>query len=235
MTLTDRSYPSLHRLPLSGAVLDLPAPPANLTPDTFAGRLYGMLAPVAQNDPSAGWSLLILCNTIGVPYQLVEDWVRDTAAGPGWSLLLDVARCPSEALGWLGQFVGVRLRAGDNDDANRNRIQSTDGFRRGTLAAMQGAVYPTLTGQKRLFLKERDSTAAAPDYAYHLTAITYSNETPDPTATQNALLAQKPGGIVLTYIVQAGQSYDQLRTRFASYAAVVAAYTDYAALLADEP
>src|SRR5215471_3803868 len=108
--MSSRAYPELVRVPPRRPMpRDLPAPPADLAPATFAGRLYDMLEPLAEQDPQAGWSLLILCNAIGTAYQLVEDLVRDTAAGPGWSSLMDVARCPYDALPWLAQFAGVRI------------------------------------------------------------------------------------------------------------------------------
>ena len=50
---------TLSTLPLNGAgTFTLPDPPAWLEPDAFAGRLYDMLAPLAQQDPQVGWSLL---------------------------------------------------------------------------------------------------------------------------------------------------------------------------------
>jgi hypothetical protein len=211
-------------------------PPAGLVPDSFAERHYLALAPVANLDSTVGWSLLILCNAIGTMFQLLDDWERDTADGPGWSLLLDLDRCPPEALPWLGQFVGARIPSGLSDADQRAWIASTDGWKRGTVAAMQGAARATLTGKQRLFLRERDHDPAdTPDYAYYLTAISYANETPNPSATEAALLSQKPAGIVLTYIVQTGQSYEQLASRYATYADVLAAYPSYAVLLADEP
>jgi hypothetical protein len=228
-----------NRLQLSGAPRDLPPPPAGLAPDTFAGRLYAMLAPLAQQDPQVGWSLLILANAIGTEYQLIEDWVRDTPAGPGWSLLLDLDRCPDEALPWLGQFVGVRVLPGSSEADQRARIASTDGFRRGTAAALIGAAKATLTPPATVIFRERDGAgqgnAAAPDYAYYLTVSTYADQTPDPAATLNALLAQKPAGIVLAYRTAVGQDYQQLKTGNATYAAVKAAYADYNAVRTDEP
>jgi hypothetical protein len=215
---------------------DAPPPPSNLAPDTFAARLYAMLAPLAQYDYDNQWSLLILCNAIGTAYQLIEDWVRDSADGPGWSLLLDLDRCPPEALPWLGQFVGVRLLPGASDADNRQRIGSTDGFKRGTLAALKGAAWNTLTGNRSVYVHERDGTPTdVPNYAYHLTVVTYTSQTPNPAATQAALLAQKPGGLVLAYIVIDGQTYDQVVSRFATYADVRAAYATYGAMTADEP
>src|SRR5215467_11358862 len=84
-------------------------PPADLTPDTFAERLYDMLAPLAQQDPHNAWALLIYINAIGLMFQEVEDLVRDSPEGPGWSELLDLNRAPTQALPWLAQLVGVRL------------------------------------------------------------------------------------------------------------------------------
>jgi hypothetical protein len=218
---------------------DVPAPPPDLAPDSFAARLYAMLGPVAEQDPFAAWSLLILCNAIGGEYQLVEDWVRDTPDGPGWSLLLDLDRCPAEALPWLGQFVGVRLFPGSTPAEQRQRIASTAGFKRGTRDALIGAARATLTGAQTVIFRERDGAAqghpAAPDYAYYLTVTTYDSQTPNPAATLAALLAQKPGGIVLTYQHTTGQTYQQLHTNHASYAAVKAAYPTYAGVRDDQP
>lgn len=238
--MTQASAPLPARLaPLRAQTLSAlvpPTPPPDLAPDTFAARLYGMLAPLAQLDPSYGWSLLILCNAIGIDFQLVEDWVRDTPEGPGWSLLLDVDRCPPEALPWLAQFVGVRLLPSADDETSRERITSTDGFRRGTPAAIIGAAQATLTGNRSVFLTERDHDPAdSPDYAYYLTVETYRGQTPDTTATENAILAQKPGGLVLTYRCLDGQTYDQARTRFATYAALKAGYPNYQAVWTDTP
>lgn len=211
-------------------------PPADLQPQPFGARLYGMLGPLAQYDPSYQWSLLIFVNAATQAYELVESWVRDTPDGPGWSLLLDVERCPPEALGWLAQFVGVRLLKNASDEANRERIAATDGFHRGTLAAIKAAAQATLVGNRSVFVTERDHDPAdTPDYAYYLTVETYRGQTPDPTATENAILAQKPGGIVLRYLCVDGQIYDQVRTRFATYAALAAAYPDYQAVWTDTP
>jgi hypothetical protein len=215
-------------------------PPPELSPDTYAERLYEMLAPLAQHDPENGWALLIYVNAIATGFQLTEDWVRDTPAGePGWSLLVDLDRCPPEALGWLAQFVGVRLLPGSSEQEQRDRIASTDGFKRGTRDALIGAAKSTLTGSQTVIFRERDGAnmghPTSPDYAYCLSVITYASQTPDPNATLSALLAQKPGGILMSYRTATGQDYLQLKTNHATYAAVKAAYRDYNAVRTDEP
>jgi hypothetical protein len=211
-------------------------PPPDLEPLPFAARMYRMLLPLTQSDPSYSWSLLTFVNAATLAYEQVEQWVRDTPEGPGWSLLLDVNRCPPEALPWLGQFVGVRLLKGATEEQNRERIVATDGFKRGTPAAIKGAAQATLTGNRSVFMTERDHDPAdTPNYAYYLTVQTYTGQTPNPTATLNAILAQKPGGIVLTYRCTVGQIYDQVRARFATYTALHAAYPDYQAVWTDTP
>lgn len=220
---------ALQANPQSGPLIQ-PAldPPANLAPDSFAGRLYYMLAPVAQLDPTVGWSLLIYLNGLGVMFQLLDDVVRDSPEGPGWSVLMDLDRCPASALPWLAQFVGVRIPAGLTEAQQRAWAGSTDGFKRGTRQAMVGAAAATLTGDKTVVFRERSGDPAVkPEYAYFLDVSTYDSQTPNPTATLAALTAQKPGGIILRYAHHPGQDYQSLKDGNASYAVVKTKYPSY--------
>jgi hypothetical protein len=118
----------------------------------------------------------------------------------------------------------------------RARIASTDGFKRGTRAALIGAAQATLTGQKKVILRERDHDPAdTPNYAYYLTASTYANETPSPTATLKALNEQKPGAILLTYRSVSGQDWQSVKTDYATWALVKAHYPHWTDVLTDEP
>lgn len=241
MSPLPRSYPELQRYPALRSLGPQEPPPLDLVPETYSARLYEMLGPLAQWDPQAAWSLLILVNAIGsgLGFQLVEDLVRDTPEGPGWSALLDVERCPEIALPWLAQLVGVRLPPGLSEADQRARIRSTDGFRRGTRAAMIGAARATLTGGRTVLFRERDGAGhgypASPDYAYVLTVHTYTSETPNPTATLNALLAQKPGGILMFYTAIDGQDWQQLRDNWANWGAVKTGYSDWLDVKTDQP
>jgi hypothetical protein len=148
--------------------------PTELAPDTFAARLYGMLAPLAQQDDGAYWSLLVYCNALGAMFQLVEDIVRDTPDGPGWSIMLDLPRCPEFALGWLGQFVGVRVLPDSTADEKRQRIRDTAGMRRGTRASMVGAAAATLTGAKRVDFRERSGGPLPEVQTYAMVKAAYA-------------------------------------------------------------
>jgi hypothetical protein len=198
-------------------------PPAALAPDSFAGDLYASLDPLTAQEPNVGWSLLILCNAIGTMFQMVDDWVRDQPEGPGWSLLLDINRCPPEALGWLGQFVGVRIPGGLTDAQQRAWILSMIGFRRGTPAAMISAVQATLTGTKAVTLVERDGDP------YYMTVKTNTAETPNAAATNAAILSQKPAGLTLgTSGSQPGaQTWATLKTKNATWAVELTKYGNW--------
>jgi hypothetical protein len=206
-----------------------PPVPPGLTPQAFAADLYQALAPLTAQEPYNGFSLLILCNAIGVMFQMVDDWVRDQPQGPGWSLLLDINRCPTEALGWLGQFVGVRIPGSLTDAQQRAWILSMIGFRRGTPAAMIAAVQATLTGTKTVTLVERDGDP------YALTVKTIAGETTP--ATSAAILSQKPAGITLGTTGTGGvQTWGTLKTRNATWAVELGKYGNWSnALFAIPP
>jgi hypothetical protein len=186
--------------------------------EAFADDLRTALAPLATPD------LATYAGAIGAMFAPVDDLVRDTDAGDGWTALLDVDRAPADALAFLAQFVGVRLQADLTDAAQRARIVGTDGFKRGSAGAVRAAAQQYLTGARRVIFRERDGGA------YRLTVITYTADTPDPAAVLRALLAQKPAGIILTHLVENGQDYQQVRTIHATYAAVKAAYPTYGAM-----
>lgn len=188
---------------------------------TFAADLSQSLEPVATPD------LDTFLAAIGSMFQPVDDLVRDSELGEGWSPLLDAQRAPTEALPWLGQLVGVRLMAGLSEPARRQRIAETDGFRRGSLAALVGAARQHLTGLQRVVVRERDGSA------YRLTVITFDSQTPYPDRVAAALAEQKPAVIVLDYRVETGQDYRQLHDERVTYDAVRTDFTDYDAVRAN--
>jgi hypothetical protein len=184
-------------------------PPPELA--SFAALLYDALAPLATLDGQADWHLAHYCGAHGAMFQPVADVARDTPAGPGWSAVLDLDRCPDAWLPWLAQFVGVTVVAGSTPAEMRTRIASTDGFNRGTPEAIRAAAQATLTGNQTVTFRERDSSAADPPYT--LEVLTLTGETPDPAATRAAIVAQKPGGILLNYRTVAGQDWQAVQAK----------------------
>lgn len=207
--------------------------------DSFAQRLYDSLAPLAYDDAKHNFALANYCAALGDMFQIVDDYARDQIiAGmdaPGWSQLLDINRCPPEALGWLGQFVGVPLQAGLSDAAQRARILGTAGRNRGSLPAIIAAARQYLLAPQTVIVRERDPAACATDPAYGLTVITYTSQTPDSAKVLAALIAQKPAGIILNYQVKTGQDYQSLLVNHPLYSNVFGDYATYNGIVNDQP
>jgi hypothetical protein len=197
----------------------LPPQPA---PPTFADRLYAELEPFARLDESG--HLRIFCDAVATMFEPLATWVQDTDLYPGWSLLLDPDRTPPEALGYTAQYGGVRLQPGLSEDLQRQRIKSTDGMHRGTPAAVISAAQQSLTGQKRVILRERwDSISGLPD-PYYAEIITVTSETPDPAQVIRDVTPQKPAGLIFTYAVREVQDWEEMQTTHATWTAVEGAY-----------
>ena len=62
------------------------------------------------------------------------------ANAPGWSQLVDIDRCPTFALPWLGQLVGVSMPSGLTRSEMVSRIKNRSGFQRGTSEALVSVI-----------------------------------------------------------------------------------------------
>lgn len=191
---------------------------------TFGRELYeDRVGPLTALDEQHGWATAILVCAVASMVDPIE-FVRDDADGPGFSALLDVDRAPADGLGWLSMFAGVRLIGGTVAE-QRLRIDDTDGFNRGTAGAIVAAAPPTLTGNKRVTLIERDGSA------YRLRVVTYAAETPDAAATNRALQAQKPVGLILVHEVRTGQVWSELVSEQASWTSTQSSYATWQAVI----
>ena len=112
---------------------------------------------------------------------------------------------PDEAIAYLAQFVGVIITKGMSYADQRVQLVGLSNWKRGTVAAIQAAPIPFLTGSQTVIVKERDTGP------YHFEVMTYASETPDQTKVLAALISQKPAGLVMTYVVYSGQKAFQVR------------------------
>lgn len=189
---------------------------------------YASMGPWARRDTAdARWDVLILVESWGQQLQIVEDIVRDTDDGPGYSILLDADRTPEEWIPWGMQFNGVRPRDGLAVEEQRARWKSTDGFSRGTPGAIVGAAQQYLTGTKTVYLVERHGSR------YRYTVTTIDTETPDTAAVYAALLEQKPYGFVMNHAMTTGVNYNALRDTHSDYNEVKATFSTYAEVLSN--
>lgn len=188
----------------------------------FAQRLYDRLGELTVQDANLGYPLLTYLGAIGDNliedlYQIIIDQPDGT---PGWGILLDPLRCPVFALPWLGQLVGVTVDTTQTEANQRAQIQAVGGWYRGSVGSMLAASKPFLSGTKFSQLVERYGGDA-----YAILYITHSAETPaDPTAMQNAVLAQKPAGINLTFANVVGQLWGDVKTNWPTWTNVKSNY-----------
>lgn len=150
--------------PLSNEMSGEPTGPADAAFCITTQRLYETLGPVAAPDEDNGDVLLLLVDSMGSQLDPITQVISDSDDGPGWSSVLDLDRCPSWALRWLGQFGGVTVPATVDDDTARSLIVGEAGFGRGKLAAMQAAAAAYLQPGHSVVFTERTTDA------YHLTA-----------------------------------------------------------------
>jgi hypothetical protein len=200
-------------------------------------RAYDALEPIATPDESLGWPLLAYVSGLALPSEEIADLAETGDAGEvGWSVILDIDRIPDKGIGWLAQLIGVRLNPELDAAEQRLRVKETDGWNRGTLGAIAGAAHQYLTGLKHVIIRERfDPGDPDVDHAYHLQVVTYTGETPDSDKVLAALIAQKPAGIILHYIVQDGQSYESVFTDNATYQALFSNYATYQGVVTAQP
>ena len=146
--------------------------------------------------------------------QAIDDIVRDTPYNPGWSAILDINRCPTYALPWLGQFVGVRLNeiatahnTTNLDQRLRTIIQNENAFARGTASTIETAANAYMKPGYFVTLQERTSFIAS-------------------------TFAADPYAITITFTSAdvANLTYGQLFSDYSDYAAVLSAlpyYSDF--------
>ena len=191
---------------------------------SFAQDMYEDLGPVTNADSENGWALAHYVNAIGVMFQDIEDLVRYPS---NWADLLDPDTAPVRSLGWLAQFVGVRLRHGMTEVEARAAIREEAGWMRGTPLALRNAARRSggmegFEDTGTVFIFE---FFGGDEWAIHVT--TFANQTNDDTLVEAALLAAKPVGIVLTYATQTGQIFQQLTDSGRDFSDVDSDYTDF--------
>lgn len=189
--------------------------------NSIAARIYEELTPITYGDAANGYALAHFVEAWTRPMLTIEEIVRDTDAGPGWSTVMNPSTAPEVFLNWLAQFVGVKIIPGESVVSTRARITAMDGLRRGGPESMRAAIQRTLTGTKTVIFNERQGGA------WKLGIATFASETPNVTDTLAAILAQKPAGITLTYLTSTGPTYALVIVTYDTYLDVKNAFLTY--------
>jgi hypothetical protein len=235
----------------STSTLPAPAPPSSFTPVPDAYELYQSLGPWTLGDEDTGWTLLRLCDAWARMLQPVDDLVRDTSDGPGWSQVLDVDRCPTGVLPWLGQFVGVDVDRSLTDEAQRDQIRDQQAEARGTPATILAVARAYLDPSATVRLIERDGdpyrltvnvfsqgligetynalqTAYPSIAAFEAAYPTYDSLPSSGGELASAVEAATPAGLLVTVNTDAHATYDDVQTFYPTQAAFQAAFATWA-------
>jgi hypothetical protein len=107
-----------------------------------AGTYNWEATEVTFTNVQRGWDLTVPAEHLASSGATGELDIQHYFQAPGWSQVLDINRCPSYALPWLGQFVGVDLTKTPNltYEQSVQKILSRPGFSRGTSPALQNSL-----------------------------------------------------------------------------------------------
>lgn len=185
----------------------------------LAEQLYGAMGPFADADTTGELEAFI--QALAKPAELVDVVVGEDTQEFGWSITLDADRCPVELLPWLAQWDGVTLTPNMTEIQRRQAIKDREGAARGRPATIRARVERTLTGTKRIVIRERTPGP------YNLYIRTWASETPDATVVEKAILDQKPAGLTLDYAAAVGSTYIDLAADYATYGDLAGAGVTY--------
>ena len=184
----------------------------------FAYDLYMAMEPLHYAEAELGFPLAHYCMALGEMFRRVDEITRQGET----AVIMDPNTVPVAGIPWLGQFIGLTINPQWSEQNQRNYLYNRSGFQRGTPRGMAAAAQQFLTGTQTVMLYERYE-----DNPWRLHVVTIDSETADPDLVLQALMNQKPAGIVLTYQEVSSETYDELAAAHATYNAVAAAHPDY--------
>lgn len=189
---------------------------------SVAEQIYGSLGPFAEDDESGDLQRFVegLTQPINRVYRLISE---ESQTYP-WSVVLDADLCPAETLPWLAQWEGVNLTPDMTEAERRQAIKDREGEARGRPATIRARIERTLTGTRRVIVRERTPGP------YNLYIRTIATETPDEGRTRAAILEQKPAGLTLDYAAAVGITYIDLAADYATHGDLASAGLTYGEL-----
>lgn len=209
------------------------------TTSTVAARLVAALGDALARR--GGTQLEDLVDGYAVPVAPLDDRLQPTDRG--WPAAVDLDTTPDPA--FIGAATGTRVPGGLTTEQQRDYVRDRASFRRGTPAAIKGAVRGVLTGAtKRVDIIERDGSP------WRFSLRVWASELPgyDPAgpetgqAAEAAVVAaaatQKPVGIVIdtdVEVIEHNATYAHLSAEHGTYADLLAAFPTPALAAAHVP
>lgn len=180
----------------------------------LAWRVYRALGPgMTGLDADNGYAHLDVCAVIAEP--LVEP----DALARNLGLIWDVDTRQGAQLDHLAQYVGVTRPPTYDDERMRTLIDERPAYQRGSPEAIVSAVRARLTGSRRAELTERDGG----DSLVFRVRI-YVSEIVSLADVEQAVLEQKPAGLVAIIEPFPGQDWQDVVNAHATWQDVIDAY-----------
>ncbi len=184
-------------------------------------ELYEAMGWHRVDDADLGYPLRIFCEGWAAPLQRVYDIVRDRGDRPGWAILFDPDECPAEALRYLAQFVGVTFTDEMTEAQRRAEIKEPSTWRRGQTETYKTTLRRTLTGTKRVIVRERTPEA------HDLYVRVLASECPEPARTERLAREFKVAGLVLDFDVLEGVTYSDISAGWDHFDALTTAFPTF--------
>jgi hypothetical protein len=127
---------------------------------------------------------------------------------PAWGRLLDPEICPTAALPYLAQFVGVTIPHGTPEAEARALILAEAGLERGTTQSIETAIERVL-GSEPFKIQERTALNGT-EAAFHFNVIVGTGKSS--VALKEAIEAVKPGGVMFSIIEGKGMWLQATKT-----------------------
>ena len=196
-------------------------PEPTVTPTTVVSPLGDVIwdyLPEYVKEADDG-TLRALVDALGAPVAQATAVVQDA------SQTADEYVTPFTRVGWLAALAGIDLST--VPDSRKRAIVGDASWRyRGSLDALKKRVGETLTGAKSVevvcpYLGDEN----------RISVTTYASQTPDPTATTAAIVAEIPAWMRATIVTNAaGQSYANMAADYADYSTMTATSKTYGTL-----
>lgn len=176
-----------------------------MTEEYIPTTIFGKRA-VERLEPWLTPDLARYVDSVGEVFQrileLAEEEGNQGEAGwkPGWEKLLNPATCPSYALNYLAQFVGVELPITATEAEARALIKEETGLERGTLAVIEAACR-RIHGKTTFFTIEERTNAAGEERAYCFNVLIKKGTSATIKAELKVAIEKiKPGGVLFNII-----------------------------------
>lgn len=181
-------------------------------------------------DASTGYVALRLMAALTSGLQRSSNIL--TLADPDTSLsgeseLVKADRVPRAWLSWRGALVGVDVSALDVESARTIVAAASSARPRGSRASIATAVARTLSTPNPAPRVWANFSETDP---YRISIVTNIAQTPDPVATLQAAMAEKPAGMVLELQTVEAATWAEVEMAFATWADVEAAFATWADL-----